>query len=145
MTLWQYWLNVWFSTLGGYCKMQFCDLGQIRFTWGKDWWHFLFIHGFDIWATYVITGWHVTLSAVRYQICRRLTFRIVSIRLWPLIRKLMFAVLPVQLAVSSLSDFRLNDRKIYRTYNVDFELSFDVFHMMWSDSTWSKPNYDLRH
>ena len=71
--------------------------------WRQDWWHFLFINVFDIWATYVLTGWRFTLSVVRYQISRCLTFMSVSLRSWSSVRSpIIFTLLQVRLAVSSL-------------------------------------------
>ena len=70
--------------------------------WTQVWWHFWFISVFEIWATCVITGRCFTLTVVRYQISRRLTFTIVSLTSWSSVRKPIFESLPVLLAVASL-------------------------------------------
>ena len=63
---------------------------------------FWLINVFEMWAMYVITGWRFTLSVVRYQISRRLTLTIVSLRSWSSVRKPIFALLQVFLAVHRL-------------------------------------------
>ena len=70
--------------------------------WTQVWWHFLIINVFEILAMYIVTGWRFTLSGVRYQISRRLTFTTVSLRSWSSPRKSIFALLPVLLVISSL-------------------------------------------
>ena len=71
--------------------------------WTQVWWHFLFIDVFKMWATCVIIGWRFTLSVVRYQISRHLTFTIVTLRSWSSWWKPVFALLPVFLTVSLLN------------------------------------------
>ena len=66
------------------------------------WLHCCFIHIFEIWAMYVMTGRRFTPSVVRYQISLHLIFKMVSLRSWSSVRKLIFALLPFPLAVSSL-------------------------------------------
>ena len=53
------------------------------------------------------------LSVVRYQISRPLTFTIVSLSSWSSVRKPMFALLPVLLAVSSLIRYNVISSGIY--------------------------------
>ena len=79
----------------------------LRRHWTKVWWHFWVINVFEIWAAYVITGWRFTLSVVRYQISRRLTFTIVSLRSWSSLRKPIFTLLSVLLVVSSLINYNV--------------------------------------
>ena len=78
------------------------ELVNLIRSWTQVWRQFLFINVCEIWATYVITGWRFMLSVVRYQISWRLTFTIVSRRLWSSLRKPIFALLPVLLTVASL-------------------------------------------
>ena len=106
MTLQHYWFNVWFNTLDAYLNMQFWDRGQSWFTL-LDLEHkfdciFLFINVFEIWATCVIKSWRFMLSFERYQFFRRLTFTIVSLRSWSSVRKPIFALLSIFLAIFSL-------------------------------------------
>ena len=87
MTLLHYWVNVWFPPFNACLFWDIAEVVNLGRHWIQVWLHFLFINVFEIWATYVITGWRFTPSVVRYQIGRRLTFRVVCLRVWYSVRK----------------------------------------------------------
>ena len=105
------WFNVWSPTFDAYLKMQSWRLRIKLFyligPWTQVWRHFWLINIFENWATYVITCWRFMLAVVRSQISRRLTFMIVSLRSRSSLRKPIFALLQVLLAVSSLIHYNV--------------------------------------